>query len=776
MLRKSIFLKYPVRFFSFIVLCPLVVFCEPKNETAPSLRGKRSDVPLHRALFDEIDSENFPDLIKSFDYPNAQIADIVLAMSHLTGINFIIDPGIKGTVSIVAPTPITVAEAFQAFLSALAINGYALVRSGAFWKVTSAENASRDNLQIYKGEYFPDADQYITKVFKLKHANVKNLEKHLKQFLTKDKHKAMFYEQANTIIISDYGSSIEKISQIIKELDVPDVHTIVEVVHIQYALASDLALKLQTLLSQSPSPSVSSIRGRRAGSNLITPKRVNTTGISAIIPDERTNSIIISGSKKGITKTKALIKKLDFYINPQTAGGIYVYYVKHGKAKDMEETLNNILGSQIRSTQGKNPRANIRSFRDSINLQRLFNQTGIQDNIRVTHDKNTNSLLITSNKHSYEVLKNILNKIDIPKNQVFIKTIIMDMNAEDDLNWNLNYYNFLSEGIAGFLPRVAFSSKNIFDIFREGISGKATGSILNFGSYALGSAQLNVSDIAKMATGASVNFNEGKNIPIPGIIALVNILKKKTNGNILSTPQIIAIDNEPSSISVGFDVPVGESSQTTTTGISSTTQDRRDVSTTLEIIPYINPDGQSVRLQIEQKIDSIDPTTRGPKELEGKSITITKRAIKTNIILNDQETAVLGGLMNDVETERVQKVPVLGDIPFIGWLFRAKDLDKRKKNLIVFITPKIIKTTFDHQIILQDKIDEKIDFIKNYMGGKKGSKKRIHKLLSHVSKKQTPEIAPQEPPLAPEPPPSGKEDENSLKSRYNNFIDNNFDE
>ena len=719
------------------ILLAALAFVLPFSAFGEVKKGVHSKIPLNEASIEDIDSENFPDLIKSFDYPKAQITDVVMAMSHLTGINFIIDPNVKGTISIIAPSPITVAEAFQAFLSALAVSGYALVRSGAFWKVISAESASQDNLQVYKGEYFPSADQYITKVFKLKHAHVKNLEKHLKQFLTKDKHKVMFYEQANTIIVSDYGSAIEKISQIIKELDVPDVHTIVEVVPIRYATASDLSLKLQTLLtSKSGRTGGRSFTGstRNVGARLISPKEVGSTGISALIPDERTNSIIISGSKKGIAKAKKLISKLDFYIDPQTAGGIYVYYVKHGKAVDIEKTLNNILKSESSSGKGS-ARSNIRSFRN-MNLHQLFSRTGIQDNIRLTHDKNTNSLLITSSKHNFDILKSILEKIDIPKNQVFIKTIIMDLNAEDDLDWDLNYFSFLEdtkEGSAGLLPRVAFSSKKILDILQEGATGQSTGTILNFGNKDLGETTIEPGAIASMM-GAGALSKMGP-IKIPSLMAFVNMIKKKANGNILSTPQIIAIDNEKSSISVGSDVPVGQKSQQTGTHVT-TSQDREDVSTTLEIIPYINPDGRSVRLQIEQKIDSIDPTTRGPEALAKSSITVTKRSIKTNIILNDQETAVLGGLMNDVETERTRKIPLLGDLPLVGWLFRSKNLEKRKQNLLVFITPKIIKSAGGHQDLLRDKVDEKIHFIKQFMGGKKKIKAQSEKILSQVKLKK----------------------------------------
>ncbi len=703
-------------------------------------KGVVSGIPLNTAGVDDIDSENFPDIIKSFDYPNADIEDIVKAMSKLTGINFIIDPNIKGKISIVAPSPITVAEAFQAFLSALSINGYALVRSGAFWKVISADKASRDNVQVYKGEYFPDADQYITKIFKLKHANVKVLEKHLKQFLSDKNSKALFYEEANTIIVSDYGSTVEKVSQIIRELDIPNVHTQLEVVPIKHAAAVDLTNKLYLLIANRASSRrfASSAVRQRPGSNLISSSQANTSGVSALIPDERTNSIIISGTKDGISKTKNLIKQLDIKFDSQAAGGIFVYYVKYGIAADIEKTLNSIL--QTPRAAGKNAPRNLQRF----GLHTLFGSSGgMRDTIQVSHDKNTNSLLITAKRHHYQILKSILDKIDIPKNQVFIKTIIMDLNAEDNFSWDITSYQFLTDGkgeISGFMPRIGFSSHSFSDLLKQPGSESVFGFGANFVNVGAALPLLGMLSPFK-SVGAQSSQNEilpGKDmtegLQLPTLMSFVNVLKSQTGGNILSTPQIIAIDNEPSSISVGVNAAVGVTQTQQPVGsnnfVYQPNQIRQDVFTTLKITPYINPDGKSVRMQIEQKIDSLSLTNEGPKNLSDSSRTVTKREIKTNIILDDQETAVLGGLMHDEEMDTVKKIPLLGDIPILGWLFSSKKREKKKKNLIVFITPKIIKTARDKADILKDQVDQRMDFIKQFMNNKDTNQAEVQKILS----------------------------------------------
>ena len=730
-----------------LVLSSIFIFSETSS---PLRKGKISNTPFYLSSLDEINSQNFPDIVQSFDYPNAQIADVVKAMSVLTGVNFIIDPAIKGTISIIAPSPITVAEAFQAFLSALSINGFSIVRSGAFWKIVSAERASRGNVHLYtNSSTFPKQDYFITKVFKLQNTSVKDLEVHIKQFLTDKQHKAVFYEKANTIIISDYGSTIEKLSKIIKELDVPDVNKIVEVIPIKYAPAIDIAHKLQILIDDDSSSTPSSRTRRRTARSTRTGSVDNiinisspSSGISAIIPDERTNSIVISGSKKGIQKVKNLIKRLDFYINPQIAGGIFVYYVKHGKAEEINQTLNNILYPQNTPTaRGNNNNNNI--FIPPRSLLNTSTPGYDLSHVVISHDKSTNSLIITASRHEYETLKGILDKIDIPKNQVFIKTIIMNLSAEDGLDWNISAFKFLdteAEGLNAFIPRIGFSSRSVGSLLSGGglSSGDSGEGILSFGTGSSTRLSLpnnllglpsTISTQSGLGETSTTTQSAMQEVEIPSLLSLVNIIKKQTGANILSTPQLIAIDNEESSISVGVNAPVNQT--TAFQGVQATqvtSVERQDINTTLKITPYINPDGNSVRLIVEQKIDSITPTQIGADI--PNAISITKREIKTNVILNDEETAVIGGLVTDDETEVIQKIPILGDIPIIGWLFRGKEVSKVKNNLVVFITPKIIRTSQDYKNILQDRLDERMSFIKKHIGNKTSTQEFIDETLS----------------------------------------------
>ena len=327
----------------------------------------------------------------------------------------------------------------------------------------------------------------------------------------------------------------------------------------------------------------------------------------------------------------------------------------------------------------------------------------------------------------------------------------MNLNAEDNLNWNVSSYKFLnSTAEGGFIPRIGFSSAGLQDIL--GMPTKGGESTFSFGST--DKVKINIPKAMASLLGlpsnlsANSNSQEGENssensssqassnisFQIPSIISLVNLIKRQTGATILSTPQIIAMDNEESSISVGLNAPIGRRIQQGNVNFSPTESiERRDIDTTLKITPYINPDGQSVRLIIEQKIDSITPTQSVPATLSESSVTITKREIKTNVILNDEETAVIGGLITDDEKEITKKIPILGDIPILGWLFRTKDRQKQKTNLVIFITPKIIKTAVDHHKILKDKLDERMNFIRRFMGNKDTNEGQFDQILKSFS-------------------------------------------
>lgn len=678
-----------------------------KEEKEAAMKKKFS-----QAYPEEITDENFPDLIESFDYPNADISEIVKAISQLTGKNFIIDPQVRGKITIVAPSQITVADAYRAFLSALAINGFTVVPSGKFLKIRSSRNAQRDSIETYGGAYYPNSDQLITRIVKLKYINADEVHKQLRVLSSKDG-ESIPYAPTNTLIVTDYGSNVERIMSIIMQLDVPGFEEKLEVIRIRHAKAKDIADLINRIINKD-----SSGKGSRFSSGVPRFRRTNNkksgnTGsesLSLVIPDPRTGSIIVVGNSAGIARVRKLVAKLDFKLRPEDAGGVYVYYLRHGEAEKVEKILNGLAKEATTKNKAKSTGSSSRTNNNPVNeTQAIFG-----GDVKVTADKENNSLIISASKQDYEVVENLLQKIDIPKDQVYVKAIIMEMQAEKDVRWGIDYYTFAAdtEGVGRIGFRGSDGIGGLID------PGSDSGGILGFGS------------------GSSVEVSIGGTTrTVPSLVGLINFLKTNVGGNVLSTPQIMAMNNEEAEIEVGDEIPVGQSSSTT--GSTSTNSVQRQKATIkLTITPFISPDGDSVRMKVKQSVKQLSNRKVVATELAKISVATSTRDLKSTIIVNNGDTAVLGGLMTDAESENVTKVPVLGDIPILGWLFKSRKISKTKTNLVVFITPKIIRNETDNAELLDKKLNERITFIQRHMKGYDAHGEELDNLPRRAKAKQ----------------------------------------
>ena len=645
---------------------------------------------------EDITDENFPDIIESFNYPNANIMDVANAIGKLTKKNFVIEPGVNGKISIIAPTPVTVAQAWKIFLSALAINDYTIVPTGdGYLKIRKESNAKNDSIETYSGAYFPTADQLITRIIQLKYIQAESVKKSLEKFVSKKTGDVEAYENTNSIIVSGYGSSVERISRIIEELDRPGFEERLEVLPIRHAKSKDIAELIEKIIKEGEDKNNTSSASRFARSRFGTQEGGKAENLKLVAPDERTNSIIVVGNKQGIDRIKELVKQLDYPLDPADAGGVYVYYVKHGEAAKISETLSGIAEEAEKSVEKSDKKDS--SFSPPQVQKPIFG-----GNVGIKADENTNSLIITASKQDYKVVKNLLAKIDIPKDQVFVEAIIMEMDAESNNVWNMNYMKFFKSDSQDSLntpgqgvARAGFTGGNIGDLFNP--TG-GNGAILNLGDP---------SETIRIETGSGV-------IEIPSLIALINFLKTRVNANILSTPNILAMDNEESEIEVGDEVPVGQTQTAGQAGLNAFTPQFRDATILLKIKPFISPDSDLVRLNVEQKIQKVSDKATAVQNTQA----LTKKSLKTNIVLPSGQTAVLGGLMEDSDSITETKIPLLGDIPVLGWLFRNRTVRITKKNLVVFLTPKIIRNSEGHKKILHDKMADRIDWIKQNSGGR----------------------------------------------------------
>lgn len=676
-----------------------------------------SKLKLSDAQPEDFTDENFPELIESFDYPNADIRDVIKAISELTGKNFIIDNNVSGKITIVAPTRITVAEAWKAFLSALAVNNLTIVPSGKFLKIKNAKQAQKDSIETYTGSYYPNAEQMITRIIQIKHISAEELQKTLQPLMTSNG-EVKAYQQTNSLILSDFGSNIERLAKIIRELDRQGFEEQLAVVPVRYAKARELADLITQIINKES--------GSQKGSGRFAPRiprfrapgqsgQAGSEQLSMVAPDERTNSLIVLGNKAGIEKIKELVKQLDIRRSPEEAGGVFVYRVKHAEAEKLAQTLSGIAGDNKNKSGGGGGGNSGGSSGNPPPVGFLPPEGGdgaamFGSEVKITADKPTNSLIVTASKQDFEVVKGILAKIDVPRDQIFVEAIIMDLNTDRTNSWSIDVLNLTpdAQGNAG-VGRQGFRSVGINEILNP--TGDR-GAVLAFGG----------------GREVTINIPGLPAVKVPSLVGFIKLLTTTTDSNVLSTPKITAMNNEEAEIEVGARVPVANN-PVLVPGFGGGLPGQpgggmggfpggiqfEDASIKLKLTPFISPDDLTVRMKVEQSVSEVIPT---PVEASAANVaqnanSLSKRSIKTNLSVQSGDTAVLGGLIRDEDKVEVTKVPILGDIPVLGWLFKSQRVTKKKRNLVVFLTPRILRTTADSHANIERELSKRLDYIKD---------------------------------------------------------------
>ncbi len=665
---------------------------------------------------EDITNENFPETIESFDFPNVEITDVIKAISELTGKNFIIDSTVRGKITILAPSKITVAEAYKAFLSALAINGFTIVPSGGFLKIRNARSAQRDNIDTYSGSYYPNSDQMITKIIHLKHIQAESVQQQLR-LLTSSYGEMSPFTQTNSLIISDFGANIDRVMKIINQLDVPGFEEQLEVVGIKYTKAKELAELIDKVVNKGEKKT-STAGGFSSG----VPRFSPTTGANGagaktgtsyflVFPDERTNSLIIVGNRAGINRVKKLIAQLDYKVNAESQGGVFVYYVKHGEAEKIAQTLQEV-------TKDAGPSKPPASSNSNLGFGAVQGQAAIREGIfggdvSIKADKNTNSLVISASKPDYEQVLSILKKLDIARDQVYVEGIIMEMSMQDGSESSGGVVQFGDKGgKSGFVGKTS----DINDVLSP---------LAGAGNAILAFSQGSISVPDASATG-------GTRV-VPNLIAFLKFVKSIGRTNILSTPQITATDAQEAEIEVGDRVVTGSQQSGGTNGSAPIeTPTFEDATIKMTIKPFISPSSESIRMEFKQTVKQLIQG-KVPARFQDRAAALATRSIKTMVNVNNGDTAVIGGLIRDEEQETTKKVPLLGDLPILGWLFKARDVSKNKINMVVFLTPRIIRNAEDQKKLLGYKAQDRLNFIKQ-QGGKDPFGSTMDKILKREAR------------------------------------------
>jgi len=594
----------------------------------------------------------------TMNFKDVDLQVFIKFISELTGKNFLMDPNVKGTVTIVSPQKVTVDEVYKVFLSVLEVNGFTVVEAGQVSKIvpTAAAKTKATETFLEKKLRTPE-DKIVTQLVPLKHAEAVTLARLLASLVEKTG-LLVPYAETNTLIVIDTMSNINRLVRIIAELDVPGDEDI-WVTQLRYAKADDLAKKLATLFQERRGAA-----GQQAG--------VIRADLK-ILPDERTNSLVVLAGPNPMAKIRVLVEKLDQrQVRPRE--NIHIYTLQNAVAEDLAKVLMEIPGKGTKDEKVK--------------------AAPVSKDVQISADKSTNTLVIIAEPEEYAILEEVIQKLDEPRTMVYVEALIMEVSATKALDlgveWRLG--NTYDGGYGAGQPGGVWfggsrgSNSPVADAYNTGtLSGLPAGFVAGV--------------IGKGITLGSITF--------PTIAAFVRAVKTDSDFNILSTPQILTLDNEEASIEVGQNIPfvtqVDQGTETTSRAIQNFQY--KDVGVTLKVTPQINEEG-FIRLKIEESVKSVLSQTA----LQGTVLapTTTYRTAKTSISVKDGETAVLGGLIETRLDRGTTQTPCLGGIPALGWLFKTASDRDEKTNLMVFLTPRVVRNP-EEAMQLYDKKKEYVD-------------------------------------------------------------------
>jgi len=696
---------------------------------------------------------------------NFQDVDIpVLAkfISEITGKNFVVDESVRGKVSIISPTKVTPQQAFSIFQSVLQVKGFATVQAGPVIKIVPSrevrESAALTTSQE-PGELRGDA--YVTRMVRLKNIDATSLVNVVQPMVSHDGLVAAFPED-NTLILTDDAYNIDRLLRIIGSLDVQGTHQNIEVIPLQLAFADDLASQVEKIMGAAGTDSNGNGRFPRPGLGVVAPSAQGPSGGFKVVPDERTNSLIVLAGPVQMRTIKELVAKLDVH-PPNENTRIHVYRLKNASAGEIVQVLNGLLGggggpSTLSPVTGRNSLGRGGSGMSSMGgfnsgfgggmggfgggfggasfggLASSFggygsnssfggamgspmgsrssnnNSSGtmtasgggtkspdFENPVSVTADPATNSLIVSAAPQDYQVLQRVIAELDVPRIQVFVQAIIVEVSAERARNIGVNWQSATDiSGSTIGVGQLNFGTLQNALTNPLGMTGLGVG-LASGSKCTINTAVTAASAVTSAATGSSANT-----VTVPCDIALMTALETDTHSNVLSAPTLLTADNEEATIVVGENLPfVGSASATSAlSGQIFNSVDRQNVGITLDIIPQVSQ-GDYVRLDIYEEVSNVvQGTTNQVSNPLGPTTTI--RSASTTVMVQDHRTAVIGGLLSNESDIQRSAVPFLSDIPVLGNLFSQNGSDKKKLNLLVFLTPHVVRSRDDLRALALD--------------------------------------------------------------------------
>ena len=651
----------------------------------------------------------------TLNFANADIEAVARTMATITGRNVVVDPRVKGQLNLVTERAVTPAAAFQQFLAALRLQGYTVVEAAGLYKVVPEADAKLQGGSVsvaQPGSSGPAGGQIVTQIFKLNYESAGNLVPVLRPLISPN-NTINVNPGTNALVITDYADNLQRLGKIIAAMDVSNASD-VEVIALQHAIAADLAPLVARLID---SGSGTGSAGTGAGAQGQTDTSFKTT----LLAEPRSNSLVLRAANPArVAQVRALVAKLDQAPAPGSSaahGNIHVVYLKNADATKLAITLraamSAIAGNASAATGSAGGSASAASASSSASTNAGMGSTssmgaggglGTSSTMgnananqpstggQIQADPTTNSLIITAPEPQYRQLRAVIDKLDGRRAQVLVESLIVEVNANKLTEFGIQWQSVLGSKGDGVMGAIGTNS------------GAAGANIIGLTAGILQGGTAAATAVGKLGGGLNLALAPRINGQYY-LGALANFLQNSGDSNVLSTPNLMTLDNEEARIVIGKSVPFVTGSYANTGGNNGavnpfTTVERKDVGLMLRVRPQINENG-TVKMYIYQEISKVDDATRQDKD----GPTTSKRSIESNVLVEDGSIIVIGGLLEDSYSQAEDKVPVMGDIPVLGNLFRSENRERKKTNLMVFLRPVVVRDAATSDSLMVDRYD-----------------------------------------------------------------------
>ncbi len=647
----------------------------------------------------------------TLNFANAEIEAVARTMATITGRNVVVDPRVRGQINLVTEHAVPPAKAFDQFLAALRLQGFTVVEASGLYKVVPEADAKLQGGSVsvaQSGASGPAGGQIVTQIYRLNHESAANLVPVLRPLISPN-NTINVSPGTNALVITDYADNLQRLGKIIAAMDVSTASD-VEIIPLKHSVASELAPLVARLIDS----------GNGSAAGTATPGQSDTTVKTTLLAEPRSNALVLRAANPArVAQVRALVQRLDQPAAPGSSaasGNIHVVYLKNADATKLAATLRAAMAAGSGSAAGASTTPSATASTPTLGTMNTGTTSNTSSSTnsglgagasssnasasnqpstggQIQADPTTNSLIITAPEPQYRQLRTVIDKLDGRRAQVLVESLIVEVNANKLAQFGIQWQGVLGKQGDGTVGVIGTNS---------GTSGT---NILGL-TAALASGDTSAIGTAVGGLGGGLNLALAPRINGQYYLgALANFLQNSGDANVLSTPNLMTLDNEEAKIVIGNNVPFVTGSYANTGGNSGAvnpfqTVERKDVGLMLRVRPQINENG-TVKMAIYQEVSKIDEATA--KNTNGP--TTSKRSIESNVLVEDGSIIVLGGLLEDSYAQAEDKVPLLGDVPVVGNLFRSENRARKKTNLMVFLRPVVVRDAAASDALLIDRYE-----------------------------------------------------------------------